>query len=127
MPNQATTTKHAHEANGALQLERTKGELAQYYGATMFDTVKSTIIRAINRNHFTSWPGMTSKLMRKHLPQRLATAQGHLDQDFKNVRTTQVHITDEDIAPGQEPDNIKTNNIMCSITTLKDVAKAYSD
>jgi hypothetical protein len=65
--------------------------------------------------------------MRKHLPQRLATAQGHLDQDFKNVRTTQVHITDEDIAPGQEPENIKTGNIMCSITTLNDVAKSYSD
>ena len=73
----------------------------------MFNAVKSTIIRAINRNHFTSWPGMTSKLMRKYLPQRLATAQGHLDQDFKNVRTTQVCITDEDIDLGQEPEHIK--------------------
>ena len=84
-PTQATPSKHAHEANGVIKLECTKGELTQYYGATMFNAVKSTIIRAINRNHFTSWPGMTSKLMRKHLPQRLATAQGHLDQDFKNV------------------------------------------
>jgi hypothetical protein len=114
-------------ANGAIQLERTKGELAQYYGATMFNAVNSTILRAIHRKHFSSWPGMTTKLMRKHLPPRLATTQGHLDQEFKNMRTTQVRSADEEITPGQEPDNIKTNDVMCSITTLKDVAKEYSD
>ena len=121
-----TTAEHAHAANGVIQLDRTKGDLAQYYGATLFNPVKSSIIRAINRYHFTSWPGMTGKMMRKHLPQRIATAQGHMDQEFKNLRTTKNDL-EADIAPDQDPDNIKTNDIMCYITTMEATHKSYSD
>ena len=67
-------------ANGVIKLDSTKGELAEYYGSSLLNPTKSTLICAINRKHFASWPAMTAKLIRKHLPKRIATAQGHLDQ-----------------------------------------------
>ena len=122
-----TSSNNEHVANGVIQLDSTKRELAEYYGATLFNPVKSTIIHAINRHHFDTWPGMTSKLIRKHLPKRLATAQGHLDQEAKNLRSTQVTDLDEDITPSQEPSNTKTQDIMCWVEDITDICKSYSD
>ena len=34
---------------------------------------------------------------------------------------------DSDIAPVQEPDNIKTHDIMCKIVTVDEISKSYSD
>ena len=72
---------------------------------------------------------MTAKLIRKNLPKRVATAQGHLDQDFKNLKSTKTPKDDleEDIAPSQETNNIKTSYIMCMIITTTDICKSYSD
>ena len=75
-------------ANGVINLDSTKGELAQYYGSTLLNPTKSTLVREINRNHFTSWPVMTAKLNRKHLPKRIETAQSQLNQECINIRTT---------------------------------------
>ena len=48
----------------------------------------STWTSAITSGFFATWPGLTSALVRKHLPKSLATAKGHLRQDRKNVRST---------------------------------------
>ena len=40
-------TSH-HAANAVIRLDTTKGELAEYYGNTMFNPVKSTILHAIH-------------------------------------------------------------------------------
>ena len=119
--------KEQHVANAVIRLDTTKGELAEYYGDTMFNPVKSTLLHALNRNHFNTWPGMTTKLMRKHLPNRIATAQGHLDQESKNLRSTKETETLQDIAPSQEPNNIKTQDIMCWVEDITDICKTYSD
>ena len=42
----------------------------------------------ITAGFFTTWPGITSALVRKHLPKILATAKGHLRQERQNVRST---------------------------------------
>ena len=112
-------------ANGVIQLDSTKSDLAQYYGATLFSPVKSTLLRAIHRHHFTSWPAMTTKLMRKHLPKIIPTTQGHLDQEPKNIRSTKD--IDDDIAPRQETNNVKTNDIMCIALSTNEICKSYSD
>ena len=100
-------------ANGVIQVDSTEGDLAQYHVATLFNPVKSTLLRAIQRNRFISWPGLSTKLINKHLPKRIGTAQGHLDQEFKNLRSTRSSKTDQDldIAPVQDSNNIKTNDI----------------
>ena len=100
---------------GVVRLDETKSELARYYIATLFNPTKATLIKAIANNHFTTWPELTQRLIRKHLPKRTETAQGHLDQEAKNIRSTKKKQTDtqclstqsqvqnnEDISPVQE-------------------------
>ena len=124
---QTSTHDIEHAANGVIQLDTTKSELAQHYGATVFNIVKSTIIRVIKRNNFTSWPGMTAKIIQKHLPKWITTAHGHLDQVSKNLHTTKENGLIDNMSPAQEPNNIKTNDIMCTIATMDNICKSYSD
>jgi hypothetical protein len=47
------------------------------------------LIDAISKNHFViTWPGLTTKAVRCHLPKSLATVQRHLDRQRHNLRTT---------------------------------------
>ena len=69
--------------NGISKVNNLKGELAEYYVATLFNPGKSTLLQAIDNNRLTSWSTLTKKLIRKHLPKRIATVQRHLDQEFK--------------------------------------------
>ena len=43
---------------------------------------------AIDRGYFITWPGLTSTLVRKHLPKDIATYKGHLKQERKGLRST---------------------------------------
>ena len=44
------------------------------------------------RRIFRPWPGLTSELVRKHLPKSLATAKGHLKQDRQNISSTKLSV-----------------------------------
>ena len=48
----------------------------------------STWCKAIDAGFYRSWPGLTSKLVRKHMPQSTPMIKGHLDQQRKNIRST---------------------------------------
>ena len=48
----------------------------------------STWCKAIDAGFFRSWPGLTSKLVRKHMPQSIPMIKGHLDQQRKNIKST---------------------------------------
>ena len=102
--------QQAHVAKGIIKVNTTKGELAQYYAATLLNSTKSTLLRAIRKNHFTSWSALAAKLLNKHLPKRLTSVQGNMDQELKNLRsiTTADEIEIIDFAPGQQNNNKKT-------------------
>ena len=67
-------------ANGIIKVDNTKSELADYYAAALFNSAKSTLLRAIRNNLLTSWLALTTKLISKHLSKRLASAQGHMEK-----------------------------------------------
>ena len=46
-----------------IQKDTTKLDLAQYLHAACFSPVKSTWARAIDNNHFSTWPGLTLQLI----------------------------------------------------------------
>lgn len=46
----------------------------------LFFSLKATLVKGIQNDHFTTWPGMTNKLITKKLPPTLATAKGHRNQ-----------------------------------------------
>ena len=57
-----------------------KQELGEFLHASCGSPVSSTCIEAIDNNQFATWPSLTAKLIRKHLPKSIATTKGHLDQ-----------------------------------------------
>ena len=88
---QSPTRSHPNQANGILRQDITKRELAQYFHVAAFSPAKSTFISAINNGHFTSCPGLSAILISKHLPQSPFTVKGYLDQEQKNLCSTQSH------------------------------------
>jgi hypothetical protein len=68
--------------NNAYEM-RTIRDLVVYLHRTCFSPARSTWTDAIDAGFFTTWPGLTAALVRKHLPKSLATAKGHLKQDVR--------------------------------------------
>ena len=61
-------------ASVIIRKDKTKLELAQYLHAAWFSPVNLTWGKAIDNNHFSTWPGLTSRLFRQHIPLSTATA-----------------------------------------------------
>jgi len=120
-------------ASSAISDDITKQDLAAFLHGTIFSPSPSTLIRAIKKNHFTSWPGLTESIIRKHLPKSIATSKGHLRGQQKNIKSTKADLdsipmsTSLDLAPSQEPSNPKTNNLFLALLTTDSICKSFSD
>ena len=66
--------------------KKTHTDLAQYLYAACFPPVRSTFLKAINKNDVKKWPGLTPYLM-KHLPTSISTVQGHLHQEQQQLQS----------------------------------------
>eukprot|EP00957_Ditylum_brightwellii_P185273 14107854-Ditylum_brightwellii.AAC.1 len=60
-----------------------KKETIEYLHACCFSPAPGTWKKAIRQGYFTTWPGLTEKLVQKRLPKCDATDKGHLDQQRK--------------------------------------------
>ena len=125
---------HTEMANGVISDHNTKLELAAFNHGTLFSPRPSTLLRAIKLNYLVTFPGLTESLIRKHLPKSLATSQGHLKAQQKNIQSTKTVLdepiplsTSLDIAPAQEPSNPKTHNVFLTLVDNKVFARSYSD
>ena len=110
---------------------KTLPDLVIYFHRACFSPVIKTWTQAIDAGFFTTWPGLTSALVRKHLPKSLATAKGHLRQDRKNVRSTKIPsiptieqqvMTTSDLA---HESNVRTHCAFSKIVSL--TGKVFSD
>ena len=63
-------------------------ELVAYAHAAMFSPALSTLEKALQQGYVRNLPGLTTKTLRRHPPQSVDTAKGHLDQTRKNLRST---------------------------------------
>ena len=70
------------------QKKQTKTNLARYLHAACFSPVRSTWKKGIENNHFSTWPGLTSQLILKHLPLSQATVQGHIKREQQGLQST---------------------------------------
>jgi hypothetical protein len=143
-----------HRANGAIHDSATKADLAMFLHAALYSPVPSTVLRAIERAHFESWPGLTTSLVTKHLAKSLATSKGHLRTQQKNIQSTKntqqnnipstkntqpnnmqsTKITSDldmqtslDYSPSQEPQNKRTHSVFITLMKATDLRKSYSD
>jgi hypothetical protein len=82
---------------------QTIAERVAFYHATLFSPTMSTWCKAIDAGHFTTWPELTSKQVKSHLPTSIATLKGHMDQTRANAQSTKrpqipVHLLQPTIA-----------------------------
>ena len=73
---------------GNVYRMRTQVDLAQYHHRSCLSPVQDTWNKAIEAGHFVTFPGLTSKLVTKHLPKSLNTTKGHAKRHRMNVRST---------------------------------------
>jgi hypothetical protein len=122
-----------HTANGAIRHAQTKQDLAVFLHACAFSPLPSTFLRAVQKGHFDSWPGLTPSLVTRHLRKSLATSKGHLRMQQKNLQSTKPITAALPIAvsldfdPSQEPNNARTHAVFATILTSSDLHKSYSD
>ena len=83
-PHPPTITSHCHNI---YELNK-KRDIVTYLHKAAFSPVPSTWIQAIETGFYTSWPGLTPDLVKKHLPKSPATVKGHLRQIRQNLRST---------------------------------------
>ena len=96
-------------------------ELLQYLHACCFSPRKATWLNAIRNGHFTTWPGLTVSNVTKLLPDSIATALRHMDQQRKNYRSTQEPLDTDDtdaISPSPLSDGKRTNFLYATIEEI---------
>ena len=92
-----------------------------------------TLVKAIDKNYFLGWPGLTSKLIKKHLPPSIATESGHMRQEKYGLQSTKLPTTaaaaniseTDDFFPSIQPQYKKTNDICYAMFSTAN--KAYMD
>ena len=113
--------------NVILRKNQTKQQLVTFLHRACCCPTTQTWTKAIQNNHFTTWPGLTVSLVRKHLSPSIATAKGHLKQERQGLQSTKAPppSTDDDFFPLSPEPNIKSNQAIYSI--IDSPTKAYSD
>jgi hypothetical protein len=148
LPQPSTTLKNTNplpfplvkppiqSASVILRKKQTNIDLVTYLHAACFSPVKSTFLRAIKNNHFTTWPGLTPEIVNKALPPSLATEQGHLNQERQNLQSTKlqtlapIKIEDEDNVTFPTVNDTKpiANEVCYTLITASETnSKAYID
>jgi hypothetical protein len=78
---------HQPIANNVYEL-RSTGALVHYLHKALFSPTKSAMLQAVKDGHLITWPGLTEDATHKHLKPTPATAMGHMNQRFQNIRST---------------------------------------
>ena len=88
-PSHKIPSQKLHNSANNVQISTldSKQNLAIWYHRICFGPVVTTWIKAINAGFFSTWPGLTSKLITKHVPPSVNTALGHLRQQYQNTRS----------------------------------------
>ena len=77
-------------AHSIITRYRGKTELIQYLHGWCFSPTPRTFMKAIKNGNFLTCPGLKNQQLLNHIPPRIATALGHLDQERKNLQSKKV-------------------------------------
>ena len=91
-PHNSMTEQNIPEAFSANHVYETKSkqELILFYHGSYFSPKKRTLVEAIKRNAFSSWPGLTAYLVNEYLPNTEATIKGHIRQQYKGPQSNKM-------------------------------------
>ena len=86
IPSNLPNASIAYECHAVIPTS-TKSDTMAFLQAALFSPVKSTLLKAAENGHFTSWPGMTPANIKIYFKATIASAKGHLDQSRKSVHS----------------------------------------
>lgn len=118
--------------------QQTNKDLITFFHTACCSPVPTTWIKAIENGQFATWPGLTPKLIRKYLPSSEYTAKGHLKQERHGLQSTKkikaIPSTNkkdkkekDELFPNSETPNVKTNELIISLTTINELIVVYTD
>ena len=113
------------KVNVIMRKRQTKADLAQCLHATCLSPPMPTFTVAIQNNNFISWPGLTEKLINKHLPKSSCTCLGHLKSEKKGLQSTESTIAlsqSEDYFPTPPSPNKKSKEVCYALDEATDIA-----
>jgi hypothetical protein len=102
----------AQHYGNALYQTSSKPDLIQYLHAACYSPSTTTWLRAIANNHFTTWPGLTARAVKRYLPPSMATAKGHMDKHRKNHRSTKPVPKEEEQDTDEFPTQAPQSNAL---------------
>jgi hypothetical protein len=112
--------------NNVYELRNT-GALVNYLHKSLFSPTKSALLQAVKNGHLITWPGLTEKVINKHLKLTPSTAMGHMNQRRQNIRSTsKTPITSdiEDFTTTTTNSGTKTHLVYA---VLVDQGQLYTD
>ena len=105
-----------------------------YLHVACFGTLHHTFIKVIRNNKFTTWPGLTSKLLTKHLSTIITTTKRQIHQERQNLQSTKsplpkIQIKDkgnnDDLFPLLDAPNAKYHDAAYTITEFTPKYRFY--
>ena len=117
------------QANVIIRKQQSKIDLAQYLHATCLSPPIPTFTRAIQNNHFITWPGLTVKLINQHLPKSIYTHLGRLKtekQGLQSIKEIDKSHDSEDYFPSSPQPNNKSKEVCYAVYKSNDIT-GYMD
>ena len=88
LTSEAHTRPQAYVFANSVYHMNTLPALVQFLHRACFSPVVYTWYKAIDAGYFTTYKGLISKLVRKHLPTYIETAKGHLRLSHQHICST---------------------------------------
>ena len=111
--------------NVVIRKDRTKQDLVKFLHAAAYGPTNKTWTKAVNNNNYTTWLGLTSNLINKHLPPSISTSRGHMKQEFEGIQSTKQIKNNDNFFPSSDVPNEKTNQVIFAM--YNEGSKVYSD
>ena len=106
-------TPEEHTAANAYHMTNVPSLISYLHACAGFP-VLTTWIHAINKGWYSTWPGLTSSRVRKHMKPSEHTSMGHMKMISKGIRSTQTiptAVVEEEPEPPLEPITKPVSNV----------------
>ena len=117
-----------------IRKKETHKDLVRYLHAACFSPVASTWEKAIKKDYFQTWPGLTRQIVARHLPPSVATVQGHIHKQWQHLQRTKKIETasvdersTQDMHPNTLTPNLKENCVAYGVINKEELVTAYKD
>ena len=117
------------QANAMLPTKNLQ-EHIKYLHQCAFSPTTRTWIQAVKKGHFKTWPGVTVEAITQYLPKSEATTLGHLDQQHKNIQSTETQDYDQHTmhTPSPLDQGMRTHALYAdTISYNQPTGKLYTD